>query len=55
MADKEKETKAVAPWRPFMDLTRWERRRRVRDAELQQPARADQCRNGIGRRGLRCV
>ena len=22
---KEKETKAVAPWRPFMDLTRWER------------------------------
>ena len=25
MADKEKETKAVAPWRPFMDLTRWER------------------------------
>lgn len=27
MADKakEKETKAVTPWRPFMDLTRWER------------------------------
>ena len=27
MADKakEKETKAVAPWRPFMDLSRWER------------------------------
>jgi HSP20 family protein len=27
MADKtkEKETKAVAPWRPFMDLARWER------------------------------
>src|SRR4029079_6526356 len=25
MAGKEKETKAVAPWRPFMDLTRWER------------------------------
>ncbi len=25
MADKEKETKAVAPWRPFTDLTRWER------------------------------
>lgn len=25
MAEKEKETKAVAPWRPFMDLTRWER------------------------------
>jgi HSP20 family protein len=22
---KEKETKAVAPWRPFMDLSRWER------------------------------
>jgi HSP20 family protein len=22
---KEKETKAVTPWRPFMDLTRWER------------------------------
>jgi HSP20 family protein len=22
---KEKETKAVAPWRPFMDVTRWER------------------------------
>jgi HSP20 family protein len=22
---KEKETKAVAPWRPFMDLTHWER------------------------------
>jgi HSP20 family protein len=22
---KEKETKAVAPWRPFLDLTRWER------------------------------
>lgn len=22
---KEKETKALAPWRPFMDLTRWER------------------------------
>ena len=21
---KEKETKAVTPWRPFMDLTRWE-------------------------------
>jgi HSP20 family protein len=25
MADKEKETRAVAPWRPFTDLTRWER------------------------------
>jgi len=25
MADKEKDAKAVAPWRPFMDLTRWER------------------------------
>ena len=27
MADKpkEKEAKAVTPWRPFMDLTRWER------------------------------
>jgi HSP20 family protein len=27
MADKpkEKETKAVAPWRPFSDITRWER------------------------------
>ena len=27
MADKtkEEETKAVTPWRPFMDLTRWER------------------------------
>ena len=25
MAEKEKETKAVTPWRPFMDLTRWER------------------------------
>jgi HSP20 family protein len=27
MADKtkEKETKAVTPWRPFMDLARWER------------------------------
>jgi HSP20 family protein len=27
MADKpkEKETKAVTPWRPFMDLTHWER------------------------------
>ena len=27
MADKTKvkETKAVTPWRPFMDLTRWER------------------------------
>ena len=25
MADKEKETKAVAAWRPFMDLARWER------------------------------
>lgn len=27
MAEKEKgkEAKAVAPWRPFMDLTRWER------------------------------
>jgi HSP20 family protein len=22
---KEKETKALTPWRPFMDLTRWER------------------------------
>ncbi len=22
---KEKETKAVAPWRPFMDLSRWDR------------------------------
>jgi HSP20 family protein len=22
---KEKETKAVTPWRPFMDLTRWDR------------------------------
>ena len=22
---KEKETKAVTPWRPFMDLARWER------------------------------
>jgi HSP20 family protein len=22
---KEKETKAVTPWRPFMDVTRWER------------------------------
>ncbi len=22
---KEKETKAIAPWRPFMDLSRWER------------------------------
>src|SRR5689334_6717020 len=25
MAEKEKETKAVTPWRPFTDLTRWER------------------------------
>jgi HSP20 family protein len=25
MADKTKETKAVTPWRPFMDLGRWER------------------------------
>ena len=25
MAEKEKETKAVAPWRPLMNLTRWER------------------------------
>ena len=25
MADKTEETKAVTPWRPFMDLTRWER------------------------------
>ena len=22
---KEKETKAIAPWRPFLDLSRWER------------------------------
>jgi hypothetical protein len=22
---KEKETEAVAPWRPFMDLARWDR------------------------------
>jgi HSP20 family protein len=30
---KEKETKAVTPWRPFMDLTRWERdmERRMED------------------------
>ncbi len=25
MADKTKETKAVTPWRPFMDLAHWER------------------------------
>jgi HSP20 family protein len=25
MAEKKEETKAVTPWRPFMDLTRWER------------------------------
>ena len=25
MAEKAKETKAVTPWRPFMDLTHWER------------------------------
>lgn len=25
MAEKEKETKSVTPWRPFMDLTRWDR------------------------------
>ena len=23
---KEKEAKAVTPWRPFMDMTRWEGR-----------------------------
>ena len=34
---KEKETKAITPWRPFMDLTRWERdMERVMEGFLRQ-------------------
>jgi hypothetical protein len=47
---KEKETKAVTPWRPLMDLTRWERDMervlRQKDETVVRGKMAENCRNG---------